>query len=62
MIPETRYLRLDGLRLAYQVLGKGPPDLVLSAGSFNHTEVVWEEPAAAVFLDRIAAFSRLIIT
>jgi class 3 adenylate cyclase/pimeloyl-ACP methyl ester carboxylesterase len=60
VIPQTRYLRLDGLRLAYQVLGEGPPDIVLSAGSFNHTEAVWEEPAAAVFLDRLASFSRLI--
>jgi class 3 adenylate cyclase/pimeloyl-ACP methyl ester carboxylesterase len=60
VIPQTRYLPIDGLRMAYQVIGDGPPDLVHSAGSFNHTEVVWEEPGAAVFLDRLASFSRVI--
>ena len=40
--------------------GSGPVDLVLSAGSFNHIEVQWEDPAVAVFLRRMAGFSRLI--
>jgi hypothetical protein len=28
MVPETRYARLD-LHLAYQVVGEGPPDILL---------------------------------
>ena len=30
--PETRYARLGGDRIAYQVLGQGPPDLVFAVG------------------------------
>jgi hypothetical protein len=30
--PETRYARLGGDRIAYQVLGQGPPDLVMAVG------------------------------
>jgi class 3 adenylate cyclase len=51
---------LDGLRLAYQVVGDGPPDLLVSAGSFSHTDVLWEDPAAELFLRRLSSFSRLI--
>lgn len=60
VIPPTRYITLGDLRIAYQTLGDGPVDLVLSAGSFNHTDVQWEDPAIAVFFRRIATFSRLI--
>jgi class 3 adenylate cyclase/pimeloyl-ACP methyl ester carboxylesterase len=60
MLPETRYAVLDGLRLAYQVTGEGPPDLVMSAGSFSHTDALWEDPAAELFLRRVAGFARLI--
>ena len=60
MIPNTRYARVGSWRVAYQVAGQGPPDFVLSAGSFNHTEAQWEDPGAAVFFDRITGFSRLI--
>lgn len=60
VIPHTRYARVGSWRLAYQVAGHGPPDFVLSAGSYNHTEAQWEDPGAAVFFDRIIGFSRLI--
>jgi hypothetical protein len=33
--PETRYARLGRDRIAYQVLGQGPPDLVMTTGSFR---------------------------
>ena len=29
--PETKYARLGGDRIAYQVLGEGPPDLVMTS-------------------------------
>jgi hypothetical protein len=29
-------------RLAYQVLGQGPPDLVLTMGAFSHVDLVWD--------------------
>jgi class 3 adenylate cyclase len=57
--PETRYARLGEDRLAYQVLGDGP-DLVLTMGAFGHVDLMWEDPGVALFLRRLASFSRLI--
>jgi class 3 adenylate cyclase len=38
--PETSYARLGEDRVAYQVLGQGPPDLVLTMGAFGHVRQV----------------------
>lgn len=40
--------------------GTGPIDLVFSVGISN-CEVLWDHPASARFLDRLATFSRLIV-
>ncbi len=41
-VPETRYARSpDGLRLAYQQWGEGPP-LLMVPGLVSNTEVAWE--------------------
>jgi class 3 adenylate cyclase len=58
--PETKYARLGQDRIAYQVVGQGPPDLVATPGSFTHVDLMWEDPAAAVFFRRLASFCRLI--
>jgi class 3 adenylate cyclase len=58
--PETRYAWLGQDRIAYQVLGQGPPDLVVTPGSFTHVDAMWEDPAAALMFRRLASFSRLI--
>jgi len=58
--PETRYARVGPDRLAYQVLGQGPPDLVLTMGAFSHVDIVWEDPQTALFLRRLASFCRLL--
>lgn len=60
MQPPTRYAWLRRDRIAYQVLGEGPVDLVFTPGSFGNIDMVWEDPAAALFLRRLASFSRLI--
>jgi class 3 adenylate cyclase len=58
--PETRYAQLGRDRLAYLVLGQGPPDLVFTMGSFSHVDMVWDDPQVALFLRRLASFSRLL--
>jgi class 3 adenylate cyclase len=58
--PETTYARMGDDRIAYQVLGDGP-DLVLTLGAFGHVDLQWEDPATALFLRRLASFSRLIL-
>ena len=47
-------------RLAYQVLGQGPPDLVLAMGAFSHVDIVWEDPRTALFL-RADATARYLV-
>jgi class 3 adenylate cyclase len=58
--PETRSAWLGQDRIAYQVLGQGPPDLVATPGSFAHVDAMWEDPAAALMYRRFGSFSRLI--
>ncbi len=60
MTPETEYAEVEGLRIAYQTVGSGPPDVLMTAGHFNHTDAVWEEPGAALFLRKMAGFCNLI--
>jgi class 3 adenylate cyclase len=59
--PETRYARLGGDRIAYQVLGSGPPDLVLARRSYGHIDIAWEDPGITLFLRSLASFCRLIL-
>jgi pimeloyl-ACP methyl ester carboxylesterase len=60
--PETRYARNGAIHLAYQVLGSGPPNLlVVQSGPNTHVDHVWTEPSLARFMRRLASFSRLIM-
>jgi pimeloyl-ACP methyl ester carboxylesterase len=60
MQPETRYAKSGDVNIAYQVVGDGPPDLVLVPGFVSHVELDWGDPRHAHFLSRLASFSRLI--
>ncbi|HEV8603688.1 MAG TPA: adenylate/guanylate cyclase domain-containing protein [Gaiellaceae bacterium] len=59
--PETRYAKSGDLNIAYQVVGEGPLDLIYVPGWISNVELMWEEPAHAHVLDRLASFSRLIL-
>ena len=60
--PQTRYARtVDGVSIAYQVVGDGREDLVYMPGFTSHVEVAWEHPSSAAFLRRLALTSRLIM-
>jgi pimeloyl-ACP methyl ester carboxylesterase/class 3 adenylate cyclase len=59
--PETRYARSGDVRVAYQVVGEGPRDLVLVPGFVSNLELAWEHPPYERFMRRLAAFARLII-
>jgi DNA-binding winged helix-turn-helix (wHTH) protein/pimeloyl-ACP methyl ester carboxylesterase len=58
---ETRYALSGDLRIAYQVIGNGPVDLVCIPGWVTHLEYGWEEPSLARFYRRLASFARLIL-
>jgi class 3 adenylate cyclase len=61
MLPETHYARSGEVRIAYQVVGTGPFDLVFVPGFISNLDLAWEEPIRAQFLSRLASFSRLIL-
>src|ERR1700716_1235905 len=61
MFTGARYARSGDVNIAYQVVGDGPIDLVLVLGGVSHLAYVWELPAMAAFLNRLASFSRLIL-
>ncbi len=61
MSTDTQYVDVDGVSIAYQVMGDGPIDLVYAPGFVSHLEYNWELPAYARFLERLASFSRLIM-
>ena len=60
--PKIRYAKTGGVHIAYQVIGDGPFDLVWVVPAYvSHLELIWEHPAIARFLRRLASFSRLIL-
>src|SRR5688572_1551811 len=61
MIPETRYARLGDLHLAYQVVGNGPPDILLLDQWFGNLDAQWDVPPLAALRERLATFGRLIM-
>jgi pimeloyl-ACP methyl ester carboxylesterase len=52
---------VDGLCIAYQVVGDGPFDLVYAPGWISNLECVWEMPDLGDFLRRLAGMARLIL-
>ena len=61
-IPPTQYALNGSIHLAYQVLGEGPPNLVVvSSGPGSHMDHQWLEPHAARWLRRTAAFCRMVM-
>src|SRR6266566_1031906 len=59
--PPVRYAKAGSLNIAYQVLGKGPLDLVNVHGWVSNLETARDQPALARFNRRLASFSRLIL-
>jgi pimeloyl-ACP methyl ester carboxylesterase len=59
--PEIRYAQNGDVHIAYQVLGQGPPDLVLVDGFVTHLGAMWADPVRRRFCERLASFSRLIL-
>ena len=58
---RTRYAESRGLHIAYQLVGSGPPDIVLVPGFVSHVERIWDEPRLRNFLTALSQQSRLIL-
>jgi class 3 adenylate cyclase len=50
----------EGLSIAYQTLGSGPPDIVLIP-ALSAVDLMWDEPSYASVLRQLAALGRLIM-
>jgi class 3 adenylate cyclase len=59
--PRTRYATSGDLDIAYQVVGEGPPDLVVVPPGLSLLDTGWDDAALARFWRRLASFSRLIL-
>ena len=60
-IPETHYAKSGDCHIAYQVLGKGPLDVVFIVGFVSSVEHGWDDPRLARFYKRLASFARVIL-
>jgi pimeloyl-ACP methyl ester carboxylesterase len=59
--PPVRYARSGDVHVAYQVVGGGPVDIVFVEGAMSNRHVMWEEPGARRFYERLGSFARLIV-
>lgn len=60
MEPSTAYANLGEERIAYQIIGDGPVDIVVTAGWWSPFEIDWEEPSIRAFYLRVTRFARVI--
>jgi class 3 adenylate cyclase len=52
----------DGVFLAYQAVGSGPPDVTLDFHAFaGNVDLIWDEPDWGPLLERTTEFARLIL-
>jgi pimeloyl-ACP methyl ester carboxylesterase len=58
---DVAYARSGEMRIAYQVVGDGPVDLVLVHGWVCTFQPGWEHPKLAAFYRRLASMGRLIL-
>jgi class 3 adenylate cyclase len=57
--PKTRFAELgSGARVAYQVVGEGPVDILVSRAPVFPVDMMWDEPHLVRFLERLSSFSR----
>ena len=61
MRPRTAYARNGDVRIAYQVVGDGPLDLIMTPGFISHVDLWWMLPETRRFMERLSSFARLIL-
>jgi pimeloyl-ACP methyl ester carboxylesterase/DNA-binding CsgD family transcriptional regulator len=60
-MPAIHYAHSGDIRIAYQVVGNGPIDLVFVPGFISNLEVHWEDPGYVHLIRRLSGFTRLIM-
>jgi class 3 adenylate cyclase len=58
--PPPRYARSGEARIAFQVIGDGPPDVAVIGGPASHLDLQWEDPETARVRRRYGSFARAV--
>ncbi|WP_448625231.1 alpha/beta fold hydrolase [Geodermatophilus sp. URMC 64] len=59
--PNVQYVDVDGARVAFEVVGRGPTDLLLLHGGFLPCDTLWDAALPATFLQRLGRRFRLVL-
>ena len=59
--PRTRYLEHDGIKIAWQVFGDGPAELLFVPGWVSNVDLFWQYPQPREFFTALAAFARVAV-
>ncbi len=58
--PEVRYCETPNGFIGYQVFGSGRTDITFITNWITNIEVIWDEPAARRYLERLGSIGRII--
>jgi hypothetical protein len=56
--PETGYAQSATGRVGYQIVGAGPPDVLVTKPTYLPIDLMRDEPRIVRFLDGLSSFSR----
>lgn len=59
--PITQYAKSGDIRIAYQVFGEGPVNVVLAPPFVSSIENYWDEPETARWLLRMGGYARVVM-
>jgi|SRR5579863_679972 len=59
-LPPTHYAQSAGAKIAYQISGLGPPDLVIAPGLVSHLDLQWQQPSYRQFVAALEHRCRVI--
>lgn len=58
---DVRFAQSRRGRIAYRVVGSGPPDMFVCPGFLSHLDVLWAEPNLVRFVERLGRFGRVVV-
>jgi class 3 adenylate cyclase len=56
--PETLYAQSGARRIGYQLVGAGPPDVLVTKPTYLPIDLMWDEPRFVRFINGLSSFSR----
>ncbi len=59
--PPVHYAKSGDVHIAYNAVGEGPLDIVMTPGSISNLEIYWEEPSLVRFFNALTGLGRLIL-